>query len=90
MLQVEKLKKRLTGRNGRNFDPYFYDIFCFFVDQKLTVRCANIYGKGWTIFQKRMNPHKYPFNKKTWDQFKLGERLRDFEMMQRGGAFNEE
>eukprot|EP00111_Clytia_hemisphaerica_P008704 TCONS_00025456-protein len=40
--------------------------------QILNVRCANILGKAWTIFQKRMNPQQYPFNKKTWAQFKTG------------------
>uniref|UniRef100_A0A7M5XFB5 Fibrinogen C-terminal domain-containing protein n=1 Tax=Clytia hemisphaerica TaxID=252671 RepID=A0A7M5XFB5_9CNID len=34
--------------------------------------CKIYDGKGWTVFQKRLNPLKYQFHEKNWQQYTDG------------------
>ena len=56
----------------------FFAVF-FFPGVMVRQLCKIYDGKGWTVFQKRLNPLKYPFHRKTWQQYKEGKNYISYE-----------
>uniref|UniRef100_A0A7M5VB31 Fibrinogen C-terminal domain-containing protein n=1 Tax=Clytia hemisphaerica TaxID=252671 RepID=A0A7M5VB31_9CNID len=49
-----------------------FPIFVSAVNEINNIRCRKYHDKGWVVFQKRVEPAKFPFNKKSWQEYKEG------------------
>ncbi|XP_066919147.1 fibrinogen alpha chain-like [Clytia hemisphaerica] len=49
-----------------------FPIFISAVNEIKNIRCRKYHDKGWVVFQKRVEPAKFPFNKKSWQEYKEG------------------